>query len=112
MRRWIIDDLIARLEAASEGSEELNDAIDFELFGSDEARPYTTSLDAALTLVPEGWWLRSIEGCPQQNEWDAMLDQKTIPWGKAIGCANENVGSPTPALAVCIAALKARKVVD
>lgn len=116
------DSLIAKLESAAEGSRELDEAIaiavlaDFEvdrLVGMSDDDPgiltfrypdgsrgtalrYTTSLDAALSLVPEGWeWCLTWEG----------------------GIASVDIGDPmlrmeyaaaTPALAMCAAALKAR----
>ena len=126
--------LIARLEAAAEGSRELDEEIAFatewrpidwapsaESFAEHEQKHdyatawiahapwhntwpiphYTTSLDAALTLVPEGWqWdVRCAEfpqSCPTAFCW---------PPGVRSGHADE---AATPALAFCIAALKAR----
>lgn len=66
---------------------------------------YTTSLDAALTLVPEGWWadvFTPIGVNPAQgNLWTGeppyYQDQETEGF------------APTPVLALCIAALKARR---
>ena len=72
---------------------------------------YSTSLDAALTLVPEGWaWLvRSGDG-----ESFANLTRGSVPVmanGRQINTDwQENpTYAPTPALALCIASLKARK---
>ena len=59
--------------------------------------------------IPEGWWLRSIDGDPSGKEWDVILAQKGPPWKQVIGQANENVGSPTVALAFCLAILKAER---
>lgn len=59
--------------------------------------PYTDSLDAAMTLVPEGWiWDVTSTGCA----W-------TMPDG-AIGWHVSISGPRSPALALCIVALKAR----
>lgn len=64
---------------------------------------YTSSLDAALTLVPEGWeWLREhLETMcvylPKHNDVNS--------WDIHITGAHK-----TPAIALCIAALKARGV--
>lgn len=106
-------DLITRLQAAEGPSRELDteicEAIGFVLGQLGHAPPFTTSIDAALTLVPEGW------------HW-AIYTEKGICGGKG---ARVNVGGPertrrgwskdlhevyaaTPALALCIAALRAR----
>lgn len=62
---------------------------------------FTSSLDAAMTLVPEGydWSLfydngEAISGCMPASE---------------DGCCFSDNHAPTPALALCIAALKARE---
>ena len=151
----IHDELIARLEAAPEGSRELDaavyaavskeptaedkiaamrkelgrepgDIIKSIIKDSDDfahARPpsFTTSLDAALTLVPEGMaadvhigpraiynqatiWL-PIKGKDEQG-------RRTTSYEPLIaGCAREGtLYQNSPALAVCIAVLKARLV--
>lgn len=98
-------DLIERLEKATEPEWELDAAIarldDIrEAFGDcadDEVPPYTSSIDAALTLVPEGckWLVQDLgigfEAC-------------TYP-RKGVPCAAKGAA---PAIALCIAALKAR----
>jgi hypothetical protein len=110
-------ELIARLEAVSEGDFALDsdiwDSLGTGILGL-QGKPrsikrYTTSLDAAVTLVPEGWFWRvgrtSIfagwafvhnthhdHGEPDRNEFG---------WRKVAGT--------TPTLALCIAALKARR---
>lgn len=100
-----LDELIARLEAASEGSRELDKSIAITVGtyqAPDRGDPYgswlryTSSLDAALTLVPEFCFV------------------KTSPRGATAGCnghicATTAATAPTPALALCIAALKARR---
>lgn len=129
-------DLLTRLENAKEGSRELdalivaelNDAMvtpyppradygpgnqwqfwsrDGKHFLGNESAPrfkiphYTTSLDAALTLVPGGdwhWQVRQDPSCYRA----AMISGK-IPDIKFVRGA-----APTPALALCIAALRAR----
>ena len=132
-------DLIAKLEAAPEGSRELDLEItkavgwcaksawydsegdclqwhEHHDFGSttaaellsDPLHHFTTSLDAALTLVPEGlvrWSVsREITGVGSENptDWyDAVLSDF---YNEFSGQGQSN----TPALALCIAALKAR----
>lgn len=110
-------DLLTRLENAKEGSRELDWAIrdqvcaDAGEISSHIAPHYTTSLDAALTLVPEGGeengegWRIGIERGPgRETYWTAWLrrhaSDETIE-ATAIYKAG-------PALALCIAALRAR----
>lgn len=102
--------LIERLEAATAGSREL-DAEIAHAIGAFKPKPvtardenfwtqhYTTSLDAALTLVPDGYdyIIYRIDG-----EYYAEVG----PTG-SFGFT-KCVGAPTIALAICIAALKAR----
>jgi hypothetical protein len=60
---------------------------------------YTSSVDAALTLVPEGWaWAKRLDGA----FYVAPIDEGS-PYSGQRGDA------PTPALALCIAALEARR---
>ena len=60
---------------------------------------YTTSIDAALTLVEEGeWWSICVN-----------LDDRVLSEAEVGGCSGDNPGiSASPALAICIAALRAR----
>lgn len=120
--------LIERLEQATEGSRELDgeifrlvypcqdpahwhrfqdawahqdheDAIAYEM-----ANFYTTSLDAALTLVPEGdEWVVS-------NHGQIGLENLAFAgvYGAAIPGSSCDTNAASPALALCIAALKAR----
>ena len=111
--------LIAELERATEGSRELDAEIAMFLYPwlatyrndpergaghwiSDKDGPvyasnYTTSLDAALTLVPEGSYIRMTIG----------RDKKAWVW---VECAeDEKVAYAIPALALCIAALRTRQ---
>ena len=89
-----MDDLIARLEAAKEGSRELDIAIFRAITDKPRIRPpFSTSLDAALTLVPER--------CPWAVESAGVVELGTVN-GPVEGFA------ATPALALCIACLRAR----
>jgi hypothetical protein len=124
-------DLIARLEAAAEGSKEL----DWEIAGKplweyppNDRRPnynnplYTTSLDAALTLVPEGLWGGKImwNGSERANGGYVELECGPVSeggvWAALVNSYDaeddrEEIPKPKPlALALCIAALKARRV--
>ena len=128
-------DLIARLESAAEGSRELDEAIvrtlypeaivDFYIYGDDEkavhtvfhARPliadkselpfFTTSLDAALTLVPK----------EPKNEPSGIYDYQLESTNGGL-TISARVGNSEPcfaetiALALCIAALKAKDSTD
>ena len=120
-------DLIAKLEAAPEGSRELDAKIAIALwpdllecrsdpelgeghwihprFGKTYASPYTTSLDAALTLIDETWAGYEIEG--HSNYCYATVHWRTLKiYG--VGESDGNV-----ALAFCRAwakALNARAV--
>ena len=104
--------IIARLEAATEGSRELDAAIIRAVFGYADDAPlwhglhYTTSLDSALTLVPSGWnWL-------VRDGNTARRDSRCFANVTQFDALNEGPAHPTwhlsPALALCIAALRAR----
>jgi hypothetical protein len=100
--------LVTMLQSAKEGSEYLDYAIQ-RLFGTAKPVPlYTRSIDAALTLLPEGWTihrLSHISDCQGGfSGWigevyrarDAMIPYPcTAP-------------SASAALALCIAALRVR----
>jgi hypothetical protein len=61
-----------------------------------EAPAYTTSLDAAMTLVPEGCSVH------------AFFQPRKIGHKVEIGCGHVCEKAATPALALCAAALRAR----
>lgn len=64
----------------------------------DYVKPVTSSIDAALTLVPEGdWW--GITQTPRES------NATCAPVGKPGGDGHD---ATTPALALCIAALSSR----
>lgn len=94
-------DLITRLESASVGSPDLDhairDALDLPAVlvppdGGDEAREYTTSIDAALTLGVPSFRLAS-----------------NAEYGHSAAFARLNLSkAATVPLAVCIAALRYR----
>ena len=105
-------DLIARLAAAETGSEELDVAITREICHYGKNHPlwftasYTRSIDAALTLVPEGWgWL--VEVWQREESWAQVVrrpEGSTKPSG-----IFEGAEAKTPAIAITIAALKAKQ---
>jgi len=68
----------------------------------DAPHPYTASLDAAMTLVPEGWAVLMAF-----SEQRAVCDVHTAPLGQH-GTWPAHASAATPALALCAAALRAR----
>lgn len=119
-----MNDLITRLEVASRGDRDLDmdiaKALGFRPIATirgvqihNPQQPsgvswdlphYTTSVDAALKMVPPEWRVYAIQEhhVDQPVEWFAGLDRRREHKKSMIGHA------PTPALALCIAALKAR----
>jgi hypothetical protein len=142
------DELIAKLETATEGSRELDGEIALAVVrenypdahfvdeeskdviqvmpgmtagASSELPRYTTSLDAALLLVPEefGWLVRSQhDGLPFANcSHPYSTNNIWIVNGENVSLPPEDQGhnharAQTPAIALCIAALKARAAQD
>ena len=131
------EELIAALEAATGPSKQLNSAIHAEMrregwTPEEWARTvaeldnpsivnvpaYTASIDAAVTLVPDGagvelrrYWLTTgiadavcvaLGGSEDGRVWSAL-----IAWGTD-GQTAEAEDKPTGAIAICIAALRAR----
>ena len=118
-------DLITRLEQAAEGSRELDAEIaeatgwcfvPADTMSEDKWLPpdwndppaFSTSLDAALTLVPEGYSLHRIDQYHDPHHpawgWGAHLRPfKDREKGMAVGESRSSA-----ALALCIAALRAR----
>lgn len=105
--------LLALLENATEGSDGMDALIVLELYGgpSEElagliglgiARTlnFTTSLDAALTLVPEGY------GWSAQRNRAGRIGAHV--WGNDGEISSGFIHAPTAPLALCMAALKAR----
>ena len=98
-----MSDIIEILEAADVGSREIDTRIDLiingQRFDDDFVPPYTTSIDAALTLVPDGGdWQMPF------HEYNNKLFRCEI-YGK--GYVYVYGIAPTPALAICISAMKA-----
>lgn len=102
--------LLARLSEATEGSRELDSAIGYYFshadyrWWCDRAGPndFTRSIDAALTLVPEGYHYTI------GNIDDQYLGQVYPPYKTRDHMKYQCAYSLAPALALCIAALKAR----
>lgn len=110
-------DLIARLERATGADRDLDEAIAEWRFQDDMAtkrtskwgpvpRYYTASLDAALTLVPEGldWLICSRRRNFQDGYYVHIMNGDVNRDGRSVSVA----WHPIPAIALCIAALKAR----
>ncbi len=108
--------LLEKLEAATEGSRALDEAIDIAIKGTYfDSKPYTTSIDAALTLVPEGYRMKHLStGDPDLSEKNDQRYSQCILyphldndkcWKMGIKTCEQ---ASSPALALCIAALKAR----
>ena len=126
-----MNDLIERLEAATGPCRELDAAIALEVDGGEivwkmanytmESYParryasadhvsgygnapvplYTTSIDSALTLVPEGWAEYTLmNGNGYHEATFNNHEAKRTVWGSSYA---------SPALAICLAALKAHK---
>lgn len=120
-------ELIANLAAATEGSRELSlqvllgcgwkledghywaprPNLGFDAIQELHLLPNpTTSIDDALTLVPEGWSLAGL--------WEAVNPKDRPWWGVDLRHddpyeARRTLGAKTPALALCLAAVKARE---
>lgn len=114
-------DLLARLEAAGEGSRELDAGLLMEECNHDKGLfnqychssgipHYTTSLDAALTLVPEGhaWCIESEDDGLVSNIRPCATVRPKSGNGKSGPDEEIMYFGATPALALCIAALRAR----
>lgn len=100
-------DLIARLEAATEGNRELDVEIhQLRGFITDTPAPYTQSIDAALTLIPDGWTV-SVMRFSDGEGYVELSDNQ----GRFLVKGDTEIyqEAATPALAICIAALKARE---
>lgn len=99
------EQLIAALEAATEGSRELDEQIASEcnilLYPH-----YTTSIDAALTLVPEGCIWKVFSDYPGDAYFADV--EKWVPGQGGPENWRTDGACSSPALALCIAALRAR----
>lgn len=120
--------LIERIEAATEGSRELDGRIwccinGYEFLGWDGAgcryfakqsgwisgdyiKEWTTSIDAALTLLPEGWWWLAVV-CRRENHASVGSEIGTVE-GELIF---ETFGATAP-IALLAAILRARQAAD
>jgi hypothetical protein len=104
-------DVLAALEAATVGSRELDELVWFATGGVQPkglngyfAPPYTTNVELALELVPAGWPRRISEG--RFGCWVADLLRGDKSWKQE---PDVSAVHTTPALALCLAALRARQ---
>lgn len=121
-----LDKLIADLEAATEGSEALDLRIAIAIgqpaqceaegqFGGYQILPsfqrFTRSVDAALTLLPKGYGWQGEFPTPSGDAGFRSMRPGTAADGEDMEggtVVNRLARAATPALALCIAALRAR----
>lgn len=121
-----LSSLIERIEAATGPDHEMDAAIELAFtddrgvqplaffkhkitIGKRRTIPFTASIDAAMTLVPEGWLMAGL--------WERNTKLPNWRWKAELWSpdADRNVSgiarnSESPALALCAAALKARNL--
>lgn len=113
-----MSDLITRLEALTGPCRECDYLISAEVFGSRAQwrmpRQYTSSIDAAMTLVPEGWHIHEANfgdpDCPPMlaKPYFLLLPNRNNNDGwTQPDRSRDGAQAATPAIALCIAALKA-----
>ena len=130
----MMEALIAKLESAPVGSRELELGIAVALDWHEDSisirafiekfpdgtvlhwgfPKWTRSLEAALTLVPEGCVIELCQSCPSRADdtwWDAYVFKRPrANDSDPIGATEQ--GTPTPSLSLCIANLRARQVME
>jgi hypothetical protein len=98
--------VVAALDAAEEGSEYLDYAIQQHFGLMKPAPPYTRSLDAAMTIVPDGWSMHRLcrrhDGLGQVSGWFAELYRDTEA---SIEVPSNSMGATAPR-AICRAAMR------
>lgn len=110
-----VKDLIGRLEKAVRPGSSLDRQIQIAISAS-LAENYTSSIDAALLLVPDGWaWsIKHDRDCASPNS-DPRATVSRVNWAEKGSDEEfyqkaEGSSSATPAIALCIAALLARSL--
>jgi hypothetical protein len=85
------------------------------LLYSNRVTDFTASLDAAMTLVPEGWHLAGLYDRFYTRRWHSTVAQlptkgqlRAFDAGKTFGVQSEHGEAATGPLALCAAALRAR----
>ena len=111
-----LHDLAARCESATGPDRELDrdiaNAVGVGSFfaSGNEAFAFTTSIDAALTLVPDGWTFANLSQGDRGNWWCELRKGFLTSYSSvAIGT---QLNSTTPAFALCAAALRARAQIE
>jgi hypothetical protein len=101
--------LIATLQAAAEGSEYLDYAVQRQFSLMKPVPAYTRSLDAAIQLIPEGW---SIHRLGQRHDCRGKFTGWFAELYRAADAVIElpaNAQGATAPLAICIAAMRVRQ---
>ena len=105
-----MDDFIAEIESAEEGGRDFDYQIECWLHERAlvlwDALHYTTSLDAALTLVPEGWSLH-IDQADNRRWFVELRHGFQTSYNEVVRAEHGSLFC-----ALCIAALKARQASD
>lgn len=109
--RMMLDDLILRLERTTgpdrELDKEINRAVKYLHRKEGYALHFTSSNDAAMQLVPEGWSIQ-IRRYASGKGLAEIWDHERLSESKRL----YSVESVTPEIATCIAALKARRALS
>ena len=112
-----LDAEIARLVGAPHGPKEIVHYESRTVTYIDEcAMPYSSSVDAALTLVPEGWGVMSLGADPYEEDafcatvYNRSKFDKRKPWPKGSIFTGGSFGGI--ALALCAAAIRAKEISD
>lgn len=100
--------LVAMVQSAKEGSEYLDYAVQ-RLFGTAKPVPlYTRSIDAALTLLPEGWTIHRLGQLTDcQGGFGGWIGEVYRARDAMIPYPSNNPAATAP-LALCAAALRVR----
>jgi hypothetical protein len=101
--------LISTLQAAAEGSEYLDYAVQRQFSLMKPVPAYTRSLDAAMLLIPEGW---SIHRMGQRHDCRGKFTGWFAELYRAADAVIElpaNSQGATAPLAICIAAMRVRQ---
>lgn len=111
MTRDTLAELAERVEQAAGPDRELDRCLFAVLHGIDRGRATgpmdfspTASLDAAMTLVPEGWWIQHLGQLI--GGWACRIETNGPP-SASLGL----FFAPTAALTICAAALRSRAAI-
>lgn len=129
-----LDTLISRLETVEEGSRELDAEIwratcdlpagySWRVLNGEWCQvgpagvsdveicdlAYSTSLDAAMSLRPKGWTIANLGEGDSGTWWAELREGYCTSYGRV---AMSPIKTPTAALALCIASLRARSSIE